>query len=82
MGKKQIYALVKWIEDDTSGYIGIPVEWIKYFDLNKFISGEYDKERSISIECREKNKKEPSGGWPCYDGLIIDVSSKLKKIIR
>jgi len=76
MSKKQLHALIKWIEDDTYTP-GVPIEWIKYFDYDSYLSGNYDLTRSVPIEWRNM-KKEPRGGWPCYDGLVIDASGKLK----
>lgn len=78
MAKNQLYTLIQWIEDSTYT-AGIPVEWIKYFDYDTYVSGDYDINHSFPIECRE-TKKEPHGGWPCYDGVIIDISGKLKEV--
>ncbi|XP_011872506.1 PREDICTED: uncharacterized protein LOC105564612, partial [Vollenhovia emeryi] len=78
MAHKQQYALIKWIEDDTYT-LGVPIDWIKYFEYDTFISGNYDLSRSVPIEWRN-TRKEPHGGWPCYDGLIIAVSGKISKL--
>lgn len=46
---KKLYALIKWIEDETYTP-GVPIEWIKYFDYDNFLSGNYDTSRSVPIE--------------------------------
>ena len=73
MSKKQLYALIKWIEDDTYTP-GVPIEWIKFFNYDSYLSGKYSTQ-SVPVEWRD-TRKEPRGGWPCYDGLIVKVSGK------
>lgn len=71
-----LLALVKWIggADDKKYTSGIPVEWIKGFDYDDFRSSNFDPTLSYVIEWHEG--KEPRGGWPVYDGYVIEVSSK------
>ncbi|KAF7990544.1 hypothetical protein HCN44_000349 [Aphidius gifuensis] len=74
---KKYYALIKWIED-KSYTEGIPIEWIKDFDRDKFLSGE-DTSESYIVEWRE-SKKEPELGWPVYDAYVIMISDKIHKL--
>lgn len=72
----ELLSLLKWIGGSDAGKytVGIPVSWIKNFDVNEWEQGSDDDETYV-IEWRN-TIKEPPGGWKCYDAIVVDISSK------
>lgn len=74
------YALIKWIDksNNKNKYTpDIPVDWILDFDEQRYRKGKVDRDKAYVIQwCN--GKKPPKAGWKCYDGIVIDVSSKIK----
>lgn len=75
--KPKLLCTVKWVSGADKGKytVGMLVDWILNFNLEEWRSENRDPEVSYIIEWRKPPKK-PAKGWICYDGLIIDVSSK------
>ena len=74
---KKYLALVKWIGgvDDKKYTSGVPVEFIKNFNLDSYFNDDFDPSESYVVEWRESSKV-PKGGWKCYDCHVIAVSGK------
>lgn len=74
MGKK-LFALVKWCgtEDDGKFTSGVPLDWVKTFDYQRYKEEGLDITELQAIEWRE-GRKRPVGGWPVYDGFVVQVS--------
>lgn len=70
-----MYALVRWIggEDDKNYTPGIPIDWIKGFNVNDLKSKGFDESASYVVEWH--TSKKPPGGWLVYDAYVIEVSS-------
>ncbi|KAH0561184.1 hypothetical protein KQX54_014174 [Cotesia glomerata] len=76
----ELLALVKWIggKDDGQFTVGIPVMWIKDFDLNVFDPESEDSDTSYVVEWRV-GKKKP---WLYFDAQVIVISKNLEFLNR
>ncbi|XP_015123524.1 uncharacterized protein LOC107045704 [Diachasma alloeum] len=79
----KLYANVKWIggDDHDKVTVGIPTEWILNFNYEEFLSENFDPDESFVIEWRESGKK-PPGGWPVFDGLVLDDAATVAALER
>ncbi|XP_011312328.1 uncharacterized protein [Fopius arisanus] len=79
----KLFAMIKWIggEDDGKISVGVPTDWIMNFNFEEFLSENFDPDLSYVIESRQPVKK-PAGGWPKFDGLILDVASTVLQLER
>lgn len=68
------YALIKWIGGADNGLYtpDVPTDWIKDFDYQEYLMTDPDEQESYVVEWHDG--KQPLGGWPCYDGEVIQVS--------
>lgn len=78
---KQLLALLQWIGGTYNQTFtpGVPIDWIKDFNLEEWKIDRHDPDLSYVIEWKEK-KKPKSGGWPCYDARIVAISG-IKKYL-
>ncbi|XP_015122719.1 uncharacterized protein LOC107045099 [Diachasma alloeum] len=70
------YALIKWLGGTDKGKYtpDIPTEWIKDFNYGAYLATDPDDQESYIVKWHEGS--EPLGGWPCYDGEIIQLSDR------
>lgn len=68
------FALIKLIggKDDGKYTSCVPTEWVRGFDYQEFL--QIDNGECYIVEWH--TGKKPLGGWPGYDGQVIEVSGK------
>lgn len=73
--KEKMLSLLKWTQGEDKGTytVGIPIEWIKRFNIDDFRNEKYDPQKEFAVEWRDQ-KKEPCGGWNCFLAQVIHVS--------
>lgn len=69
------YANIKWIggEDDGKVTVGVSTSDIMNFNYEDYLSENFDPDHSYVIEWQKPGEKPPPGGWPKFDGVILDV---------
>lgn len=67
-------ALIKWVGGKDDGLLTpeVPLAWVLSFDQEKWANSA-DATSSIYAIIWKTTKKEPSSGWPCYNGRVMLV---------
>ncbi|KAH0546535.1 uncharacterized protein LOC123273769 [Cotesia glomerata] len=77
---KKIFALVQWVggKFDKTYTPGIPIEWIRDFDVKNF--SPLEDEETYLIEWRHNKPIRPKNGWKIFDARVLKISHNIKAL--